>query len=92
MKESMKEFSEKGYEGASLNNVCLAEGISKGIIYHHFKDKNELYLLCVQKCFDELTLYLKKAAEKMTGSAEEQLQSYFRARLGFFAENPLYLG
>ena len=28
----------------------------------------------------------------MTGSAEEQLQSYFRARLDFFAENPIYLG
>lgn len=89
---ALKEFSQKGYEGASLNTVCLEEGISKGIIYHHFKDKNELYLLCVEKCFAELTEYLKITAEQMTGSAEEQLQEYFHARLCFFAEYPLYLG
>lgn len=89
---SMKEFSEKGYDNASLNNICAVEGISKGIIYHHFKDKNELYLLCVEKCFDEMTQYLKKAARSLTDSVEEQLQNYFRARIRFFAEHPLYLG
>lgn len=49
---AMAEFSQKGYEGASLNTVWAREGISKGIIYHHFKDKDELYLLCVKACFD----------------------------------------
>ena len=31
-----EEFSQKGYEGASLNTVWAKKGISKGIIYHHF--------------------------------------------------------
>ena len=44
---AMREFADKGYEGASLNTVCAENGISKGIIYHHFRDKSELYLLCV---------------------------------------------
>ena len=43
---ALEEFSSRGYEGASLNTVCAEKGISKGIIYHHFKDKDELYLLC----------------------------------------------
>ncbi|MGN0335564.1 MAG: TetR/AcrR family transcriptional regulator [Lachnospiraceae bacterium] len=89
---AFKEFSLKGYECASLNTICSEEGISKGIIYHHFKDKNQLYLLCIEKCFTDLTDYLKKTAGCLTGSAEEQLQEYFRARLRFFAEYPLYLG
>ena len=54
----MQEFSAKGYTGASLNTACAENNISKGIIYHHFKDKNELYLLCVEKCFNSLTAHL----------------------------------
>lgn len=89
---AVKEFSEKGYSGASLNTVCAEKGISKGIIYHYFKDKDELYLVCVQACFDELTQYLEKQRSSFTGSLEEKLQSYFDKRFHFFAENPLLLG
>ena len=89
---AMEEFSRKGYAGASLNTVCAEKGISKGIIYHHFKDKDELYLLCIKECFDAITSYLEKTAETFTGSATERLQAYFDARLCFFAEHPLYLG
>ena len=39
---AMEEFSRKGYEGASLNTVCLKNGIFKGIIYHYFKDKDDI--------------------------------------------------
>ena len=89
---ALEEFSAKGYEGASLNAACAEHDISKGIIYHHFKDKNELYLLCVEACFDSLTDYLREIVQTSTGSPEEKLRAYFDARLRFFAENPRYLG
>ena len=59
----LREFSQKGYEGASLNTVCAENGISKGIVYHYFKDKDELYLFCAADCFEKLTAYLKGTAE-----------------------------
>lgn len=89
---AIHEFSEKGYDGASLNTVCAENNISKGIIYHHFKDKDELYLQCVGECYSALTEYLKKISDGFSGSAEENLQEYFAARFRFFADNPLYLG
>lgn len=89
---ALHEFAAKGYDGASLNTVWAENGISKGIIYHHFKDKDEIYLLCVEMCFKELTMYLSKAEKMLIGTTEERLQGYFDARLRFFAENPLYLG
>lgn len=88
----MEEFSRRGYEGASLNTVWAVKGISKGIIYHHFKDKDELYLLCVKTCFDAFTAYLRTASDSLTGTVQERLQDYFNARLRFFSENPEYLG
>lgn len=89
---AMAEFSSKGYEGASLNAACAENGFSKGVVYYHFKDKNELYLLCVQRCFNAVTERLKEAAACLSGTAEERLRSYFDARLRFFTQNPLYLG
>lgn len=89
---AMTEFSSKGYERASLNAACAENGISKGIVYHHFKDKNELYLLCVERCFRALTAYLEETVQTFSGTAEERLSGYFNARLRFFAQNPLYLG
>lgn len=88
---AMREFSAKGYMGASLNTICAENKLSKGIIYHHFKDKDALYLLCVAECFDALTAYLA-GARAAFGPREEGLADYFDARLRFFAEHPLYLG
>lgn len=92
LEAAMEEFSQKGYEGASLNTVCTEKGISKGIIYHYFRDKDELYLLCVEKCFDALTECLREAVQSSEGSLSEKLQQYFDARLCFFANHPQYLG
>lgn len=89
---AMQEFSAKGYAGASLTTVCAERGISKGIIYHHFKDKDEIYLLCVKECFNALTEYMKKVRDSLDEEPEQRLLDYFDARLRFFAENPVYLG
>ena len=88
---AMKEFSEKGYDAASLNTICAEKNISKGIIYHYFKDKDELYLLCVSLCYEELTAYLELNG-KDGKTVESRLRTYFDARLHFFAERPSYLG
>ena len=32
LEAALEEFSQKGYEAASLSNVCAEKGISKGII------------------------------------------------------------
>lgn len=39
-----KEFSEKGYDPANINEIALKSGIGKGTIYNYFANKKELYL------------------------------------------------
>jgi TetR/AcrR family transcriptional regulator len=34
--EALKEFAEKGFDAASLNQIIKGAGISKGSFYHHF--------------------------------------------------------
>lgn len=85
-------FSRYGYHAASMNTICSENQISKGIIYHYFKDKDELYLLCVESTFQAVTEYLRAAAETLSDSAEDRLNGYFNARIRFFTENPQDLG
>lgn len=89
---ALNEFGKKTYGEASLNTICAAGNISKGIIYHYFKDKDELYLICVQNCFDALTEYLDEATIASDQPIETALAHYFDARIGFFEKHPLYLG
>lgn len=89
---AMEEFSQRGYEGASLSTLCTEKEISKGLIYHYFTGKDELYLLCVAQCFDDFTLCLEHAAKALCGSVRKKLGDYFDTRLRFFAEIPRYPG
>ena len=53
LESAAKEFAEKGYGLSSINVICAEGDISKGILYHYFKDKDELYLTCVQAQLDQ---------------------------------------
>ena len=57
MDSALNEFSKQGYGASSINTICSAQGISKGIIYHYFKTKDDLFLACVEECFCLLTEY-----------------------------------
>ncbi|MFS0862882.1 TetR/AcrR family transcriptional regulator [Fredinandcohnia sp. 179-A 10B2 NHS] len=39
-----KEFAEKGFSNASTNEIVKQAGISKGLLFHYFKNKKELYV------------------------------------------------
>jgi AcrR family transcriptional regulator len=41
---ALQEFSDKGYQQASVNTMVSASGIAKGSIYQYFKDKKSLFL------------------------------------------------
>lgn len=37
------EFMEKGYQGASLRNICKNAGVTTGALYFFFKDKDDIF-------------------------------------------------
>ncbi|OLO26803.1 TetR family transcriptional regulator [Alkalihalophilus pseudofirmus] len=41
---AMREFAHKGYRKASTNEIVKDSGISKGLLFHYFRNKKELYL------------------------------------------------
>lgn len=51
---SLKEFALKGYENASTNEIVKSAGISKGLLFHYFANKKELYLFLYNHFIDVL--------------------------------------
>ena len=91
MDNALSEFSTRGYGASSVNTICASKDISKGIIYHYFDTKDELYLACVEECFQRLTAHLRSALPASgEGTVEEQLEQYFSARVAFFKMYPVY--
>lgn len=58
------EFGSRSYDAVSLNAICGKYQIAKGLIYHNFKNKDELYLYCVKKSFEKLMSYMEEGKEE----------------------------
>ncbi|MFZ7102433.1 MAG: TetR/AcrR family transcriptional regulator [Peptococcaceae bacterium] len=46
-------FALHGYANTSTTMLAEAAGISKALIFHHFKSKKELYLSVLDRCFEK---------------------------------------
>lgn len=87
---ALQEFSKKGYGASSVNTICSDGGVSKGIVYHYFDTKDDIYLTCVEMCFRTLTDYIKDNLSLEGKNTTEQLEAYFNIRLSFFCAWPIY--
>ena len=87
---ALMEFAQRGYGGSSVNTICAAQGVSKGIIYHYFDGKDALYLSCVEECFRLLTEHLQSRIPAGDAPAQRQLEDYFACRMDFFRSHPVY--
>lgn len=89
MAAAIIEFGSKSYDNASLTTLCNENQISKGLIYHNFKNKDELYLKCVELCFEKMTDYFK-SREYKAENVQKSMHNLFQIRQEFFKENPYY--
>lgn len=78
---AMNEFGKSGYAGGTVNNICKA-GINKGLLYHNFSGKDELYLTCLEHSCEKLMQYIQER------EGAKNLESYMAARMDFFNEYP----
>jgi AcrR family transcriptional regulator len=50
-----KLFGEQGYAGTSVDEVVKAAGVTKGALYHHFRDKDDLFRAVVEEVKVDVT-------------------------------------
>lgn len=50
---AMLEFGEGSFKKTSADAIAKRASVSKGLLFHYFKDKRELYLYLFQYAIDE---------------------------------------
>ena len=66
MDAAIEELCRKGYDAASVSDICGEAGVSKGAFYHHFPSKQALFLAIMQDWLRgiDTQLFAKRMPEK----------------------------
>ncbi|GAB3063272.1 TetR/AcrR family transcriptional regulator [Salinicoccus sesuvii] len=85
---AMAEFSAHGYKSASTNRIVDAAGISKGLLYYYFGNKETLYLNIAEFAYDHFTTHLMTRFTTKPEGFIERLDRLSRTKHRYFAEYP----
>lgn len=78
-------FGEKGYDATSIQDIGNRANISKGILYHYFVSKDELYLYCLKTVVDAFMSYSAQHKPR-----EINIEYFSDVRTDFYKEYPQY--
>ena len=83
-------FTERGYDGTSMEHLSQASGLSKSSIYHHVEGKEQLLRLALEKALDPLLASLD-ADDVKAGRAVDRLQNLVRRDVQILADRLPYV-
>ncbi|MGN0567371.1 MAG: TetR/AcrR family transcriptional regulator [Acutalibacteraceae bacterium] len=83
-----KEFAIHGYKHASVNRICERGHISKGRMFHHFKDKDDIFVGVFELFYDSIGEHMQKFVYSEDDSLEDVLNNFFRHRQKYIFEHP----
>ncbi|HXF00254.1 MAG TPA: helix-turn-helix domain-containing protein [Solirubrobacterales bacterium] len=74
-------FGERGYDGARLDEIAAAAGVTKPIVYRHFDSKRDLYLALLDRHRDDLAGFV--ASMPAEGTREQRLRTVLEIWLDY---------
>jgi TetR/AcrR family transcriptional regulator, fatty acid metabolism regulator protein len=84
---AVRVFAEKGYHGCRIADVAKSAGVAYGLVYHYFRDKEEL----LESVFAEqwaIFINALRAISEGPGTAPEQLAGMCRFAVDVFRTAP----
>ncbi len=85
---SMKEFGEKGFEAASTNNIVKLAGISKGLLFHYFPTKKDLYDYVEDFTFTTMIKRMKESQADWDTDLINRILQITKIKMKVLAEYP----
>ncbi len=83
---AMHEFAQRGYYGTPTTDIAKAAGISQAYLFRLFPTKEELFVACTRRCFENTRLEFARAAAPHAGDPEAALKA-MGGRYGELLEN-----
>lgn len=82
------EFSDYGYENASINRICRDGNISKGRLYHYFRDKPDIFVGCFERHYQFAAEYMNNFEANSELTLKENLLLFFKTWQSFWQKHP----
>ncbi|HEX8909266.1 MAG TPA: TetR/AcrR family transcriptional regulator [Anaeromyxobacteraceae bacterium] len=84
---AVRVFAERGYHGCRIADVARQAGVAYGLVYHYFRNKDQLL---ASVCDEQWTIFIRalRAASEGPGSAGEQLAGVCRFAVDVFRTAP----
>lgn len=86
---AINEFAQKGYKNASTNEIVKEAGISKGLLFHYFQNKKQLYLFLYDYLMDVLMKEYFQESWMEEKNLLEKIRIASLAKLELFRKYPL---
>ncbi len=80
-----KLFSRRGFDAAGVDLIARTAGVSKALIYYHFKDKNRLILSLFENIIEELEDHIEKSHGPDNPDDDAELKRKIREEVDFLA-------
>lgn len=86
---SLEEFSKKGYERASTNVIVKNAGISKGLLFHYFKTKKNLFIYLFDRIVEEFVATFYDFIDDSSSDIFDRLMSWTIVKFRLYYQKPL---
>jgi AcrR family transcriptional regulator len=83
LNQAMRIFLEKGYHGASIDDITGAAKLTKGALYWHFRSKEDLLRKLIREYETGFLDKLIQAVAQVNGGASEKFTKYVRFNATF---------
>ena len=91
IRTALELFLRNGYDRTSMNQIAGYAGISKPAIYHHFENKNELFLEVLHFFFQQMRAWSISRFSSCT-TLEDLLEAFFHSLQWFNDVTEIVLG
>jgi AcrR family transcriptional regulator len=82
-------FIERGFHAASIDDIAQAAGFTKGAVYAHFKNKEEMFIALTERRWDEQLARVRTALDTLaTSSADHRSASFVDLTRGLLWDDP----
>jgi AcrR family transcriptional regulator len=88
LEAALRTFALRGYDGAPMDEIAAAAGVSKAVVYDHVASKRELYTELLESIQADLEAVVERALEPLGPGPAERVHAAVAAFYGYVEEHP----
>ncbi len=83
-----REFADRGFDGARIDEIASSAGINKRMIYAYFGDKDGLYRAVLDGCLDQALELAREGAVPPGASLRQRAEIIIRRFFDYLSDHP----